>query len=155
MSTGAETAARARFHFRFGWWTLLLFACIGLGLEALHGFKVAYYLDVANETRRLMWRLGHAHGVLLALVHVGCGATLHAMAPTGRLVLVASRALVGASLLLPVGFLLAGFGPHGGDPGPGVALVPLGAACLLVAAALLGWSLRGSSPPGRPPEDRP
>lgn len=142
MSTGAETTARARFHFRFGWWTLLFFACLGLGLEALHGFKVGYYLDVANETRRLMWRLGHAHGVLLSLVHVAFGATLHALAPTRRLVLVSSRALVGASLLLPAGFVLAGFGPHGGDPGPAIALVPLGATCLLVAVALLGVTLR-------------
>jgi hypothetical protein len=144
MATAEETAVWARFHFRFGWWTLLVFACLGLGLEAFHGFKVAWYLDVANETRRLAFRLAHAHGVLISLLHVAYGATLHALGPTGRGVLVASRAFVAASALLPVGFLLAGFGVDGGDPGPAIALVPVGALCLLTGLACAAWSLRGA-----------
>ena len=43
---------------------------LGLLLESLQGFKVAAYLDVSNETRRLMWRLAHAHGTLLAVVNI-------------------------------------------------------------------------------------
>jgi len=61
---------------RFGWWSLLLFTALGLGLESLHGFKVRAYLDVSNETRRLMWTLAHAHGALLSVLHVVFGLSL-------------------------------------------------------------------------------
>ena len=47
-SEAANEAAKLRFlndptvltkrHLRFGWWALLLFLTLGLGLEALHGF---------------------------------------------------------------------------------------------------------------------
>ena len=63
-------------HLVFGWWCLLLFLFVGIGLEAMHGFKIGWYLDVSNETRRLMWRLGHAHGVLLSLVNIAFAHTL-------------------------------------------------------------------------------
>jgi hypothetical protein len=142
MATRDDGAARALFHFRFGWWTLLLFACIGLTLEAMHGFKISWYLDVSNETRRLMLRLCHAHGGLLGLVHLGYGATLSALSPSGSATVIASRALIGASALLPLGFALAGFGVQGGDPGPAIALVPVGALCLLTGLFSAGWSLR-------------
>ena len=134
-----------RFHLRLGWSALLFFACVGLCLEGLHGFKVGYYLDAGNETRRLMWRLGHAHGALLALVNVAFGATLHVLAPEGRPVRVASRALALACLLMPVGFLAAGFGIDGGDPGLFIALVPLGGGALLVGLATTAWGLRRAS----------
>lgn len=57
-----RVAEYARRHLRFGWWSLLFFLTFGLGLETLHGLKVGWYLDVENETRRLMWTLAHAHG---------------------------------------------------------------------------------------------
>ena len=60
-----------RRHLLFGWWSLLVFLSLGLGLETLHGFKVGWYLDVANEARRLTWTLAHAHGTLLGLIHLG------------------------------------------------------------------------------------
>ena len=63
----------ARRHLQFGWWSLVVFATLGLVLETLHGFKVRAYLDVSNETRRLMWTLAHAHGTLLAIVHIVFG----------------------------------------------------------------------------------
>jgi hypothetical protein len=129
-------------HIRLGWWALLVFACVGLCLEGLHGFKVGYYLDPGSETRRLMWRLGHAHGVLLALVNIAFGVSLHALTPRGRAVRVGSRALALASLLMPVGFLAAGFGVDGGDPGLFIALVPLGGVALLVGLAATAWGLR-------------
>ncbi|HEY8174006.1 MAG TPA: hypothetical protein VIH21_13040, partial [Dehalococcoidia bacterium] len=66
MADGMDYARR---HLRFGWWSLFVFATLGLTLEALHGFKVRAYLDVSNDTRRLMWTLAHAHGTLLGLVH--------------------------------------------------------------------------------------
>ncbi|MFQ5492069.1 MAG: hypothetical protein ACE5GE_15235, partial [Phycisphaerae bacterium] len=65
-----DAASLARRHLCFGWWSLLLFVAMGLVLESLHGFKVRFYLDVDNQTRRLMWTLCHAHGTLLAVIHI-------------------------------------------------------------------------------------
>ena len=42
-----------RRHLRLGWWCLLLFLTLGLLLDALHGFKLGYYLDVSNATRAI------------------------------------------------------------------------------------------------------
>jgi hypothetical protein len=128
----------ARRHLRFGWWSLLFFSILGLTLESLHGFKVRAYLDVSNETRRLMWTLAHAHGALLALVHVMFGLSVR-VAPemSGRGRPLISRCLIGASLLLPGGFFLGGVTLYGGDPGVGVLLVPVGAASMMIAVFLL------------------
>jgi hypothetical protein len=129
-----DTIDYSRRHLRFGWWSVLTFATFGLVLELLHGFKVGAYLDVSNETRRLMWTLAHAHGTLLGLVHVLFGLTVATFpdlaVPNVRLV---SRSLVAASLLLPGGFLLGGIVFYSGDPGLGVLLVPVGAVLLLTA----------------------
>jgi hypothetical protein len=125
-------AKYARRHKTFGWWLLFAFATLGLVLELLHGFKIQAYLAVASETRRLMWTLAHAHGVLLALVNVMFGISLE----TGvrpRHVSAISAALIAAGLLIPGGFLLAGIAFYDGDPGVAVALVPVGAVLLLVA----------------------
>ncbi len=62
-------------NLRFGWWSLLVFLSLGAVLEALHGFKIGWYVDVGNETRRLMFTLAHAHGTLLALVNIVAGLT--------------------------------------------------------------------------------
>ncbi len=130
--------SQAQAALRFGWWGLLLFATAGLGLEALHGFKVAGYLDVGQETRRLMWTLAHAHGTLLSLIHIAWGASLAVLGRgdvrrrrwIGRLLRI-------ATVLLPGGFALGGVWVHGGDPGIAAALlVPPGALTLLVALGL-------------------
>jgi hypothetical protein len=113
-------------HLAFGWRSVLIFAALGLGLETLHGFKIGLYLDLANETRRLMWTLAHAHGTLLGLVHVvfalSAGA-LPALTPAREQLV--SRCLIGATLLLPGGFFLGGVRFYAGDPGVGIVLVPL------------------------------
>jgi hypothetical protein len=142
----SASSAVARRHLRFGWWSLLAFAALGLTLEMLHGFKVSAYLDVSNETRRLMWRLAHAHGVLLALVHVVYGLAVGAVPGLGgsRSGLI-TTALIGASLLLPGGFFLGGIVFYAGDPGLGIALVPVGALLLLTALFLIARSV---PPPG-------
>ena len=125
-------------HFRFGWWTLLLYAAGGLFLEALHGFKATAYLSASNETRRLMWTLAHAHGALLAIVNV-----LFALSSrqfplkTPQGVRRASFALLSASVILPVGFFGGGVRVYGGDPSAAVILVPVGAASLLVGLAMI------------------
>ena len=95
-----------------------MFATLGLMLESLHGFKVRAYLDVSNETRRLMWTLAHAHGTLLAVVHIVFGLTVRAVpernAVHQRLI---SLSLIGASVLLPGGFFLGGVAFCGSSPG--------------------------------------
>lgn len=130
-------------HLALGWGLLFLFASLGVVLEALHGFKIGWYLSVANETRRHLWTLAHAHGVLLALVHLGFAASL-AMRPdpVARRREVASAALLGASLLLPAGFFLGGIWARGGDPGLGILLVPVGGGLLLLAVALTALGVR-------------
>lgn len=124
----------ARRHLRFGWWSLLLFATLGLALESLQGFKVRAYLDVSNDTRRLMWTLAHAHGTLLAAINILFGLTLRVAAPAyvGGVRLM-SAGLIGAGILLPLGFFLGGVAFYSGDPGLGVLLVPIGGVLLLVA----------------------
>jgi hypothetical protein len=121
-------------HLRFGWWSLLVFATLGLALEVLHGFKVRAYLDVSNETRRLMWTLAHAHGTLLAFVHVLFGLNVKSRPDLAvRHQHAISSCLIGASVLLPGGFFLGGTMFYSGDPGLGVLLVPIGAMLLLIA----------------------
>jgi hypothetical protein len=131
-------------HLTFGWWTVCVFAALGLTLETLHGFKVAAYLDVSNETRRLMWTLAHAHGTLLGLIHVAYGLTLRTSAATRSAGTLTTRALTGATILLPGGFFLGGVRFYAGDPGIGVALVPIGAVLLLIALVLIARGNRTS-----------
>ncbi len=108
-------------HLRFGWASLFAWLTLGLVLEALHGFKIGWYLDVGSETRRLMFTLAHAHGALLALVNIAAGLTARAGA-----VEIDSAALRRGAVLLPLGFLLGGIVTHDGDPGLGIVLVPVG-----------------------------
>jgi len=133
-------------HVRFGYYGLLVFLTLGLALETLHGFKVGFYLDVASEPRRLAWRLAHAHGALLSLLHVVFGLTL---ASRFRLAepaaLRASRLLIAATIALPGGFFLGGFFVAGGDPGPGVLLAPLGALWLFAAVLFTARGLRSGA----------
>jgi hypothetical protein len=139
----ARAARRTLLHLRLGWAGLLLFGLLGTVLEGLHAFKLGYYLDVGNEARRLSFRLGHAHGALLALVHLGFAVTLERLrAPSGAGARLASLGLVVASVLLPAGFLLGGLGAVGGDPGAWIALVPAGASVLLAAVLLVLLGLR-------------
>jgi hypothetical protein len=132
-----------RRHLRFGWWALLVFAALGLLLEALHGFKVAAYLDVSNDTRRLMWRLAHTHGTLLAAINILFALTLRSpgAAPV-RAVSRISRLLIASTVILPGGFFLGGVVFYGGDPGISVLLVPIGGVLLLAALFLIARTLK-------------
>lgn len=148
-TVGESAAVVVRRHLRFGWLSLLVFLTLGLALEALHGFKVQAYLNVMNETRRLMWTLAHAHGTLLALAHVAFAFTVQC-APgwPARPRTLASCGLIGASLLMPGGFLLAGIWVYAGDPGLGILLVPVGGILLFAAVLLTALSLKHFSSPG-------
>ena len=133
----AQSADR---NLHFGWWSLLAFLLLGAVLETLHGFKIGWYVDVGNDTRRLMFTLAHAHGTLLALVNIAAGLTARivdrfALRPS------ASLALIWAAILLPAGFFLGGIVIYDGDPGLGVWLVPIGAALLFYSIARIALDL--------------
>lgn len=137
------TQELSRRHLALGWWSLLFFLTMGVCLEALHGFKLGYYLDVSNATRRHMWTLSHAHGTLLSLIHIAFAASLPLLSSTRASALrVASASLTGATVLLPGGFFLGGLWIYSGDPGLGIALVPLGALALFAAVLLTAQSVR-------------
>ena len=131
---------RADRNLRFGWWSLLVFLSLGGVLEALHGFKVGWYLDVGNETRRLMFTLAHAHGTVLAVVNIAAGLTVRSVERFALRTSV-SFALIWAAILLPAGFFLGGIVTYDGDPGLGVWLVPIGAAFLFYSIARIALDL--------------
>jgi hypothetical protein len=103
---------------------------MGVTLEALHGFKVRWYL--ASEMRRELWRLAHAHGTLLGILCL----VFVALAP-GHIAENArasiSRLLRWGAVLMPLGFFAGGILNSEGDPSLGIVLSPLGAALLIVA----------------------
>jgi hypothetical protein len=126
-----------RRHLRAGWWGLLCFLTLGIVLEILHGFKIGYYLDVTNHTRRLMWTLAHAHGTLLAVVNLAFAFSLTVLPNfAAKQKSLSSVLLLSALILLPAGFFLGGLIVYSGDPGLGILLVPVGALFLLIAAFL-------------------
>lgn len=135
---GAAPFAVAGLHERFGWWSLFVFVALGFVLETLHGFKAGFYLDVSNETRRHMWTLAHAHGTLLSVVNIVFGLCQRTL---GLELALASRCLLGATVLLPGGFLLGGVVIYGGDPGLGIVGVPIGALLLLAAVFMTARSV--------------
>jgi len=148
--TDPAVAALVRRHLRVGWTALAVFASTGLVLEGLHGWKVRWYLDTGNETRRLMWTLGHAHGTALGLIHVAFAATLALRPADLRRMAIASACLLGATVALPGGFFLGGAITYGGDPGIGIVLVPVGGLLLIAALALMATA----RPPAAAPKLR-
>src|ERR1700758_231973 len=127
-------------NLRFGWWSLLVFLSLGAVLEALHGFKIGWYVDVGNDTRRLMFTLAHAHGTLLAVVNIAAGLTAR-IVERFTLRSSVSLALIWAAILLPAGFFLGGIVIYDGDPGLGVWLVPIGAALLFYSVIRIALDL--------------
>lgn len=130
-------AARA-----FGFITLLLWAVLGLGLEAAHAFKTPLYLE--DELTRMLLRLAHAHGALLGLLSLAYAAVgvpmFERAAETAHSI---GRMLRAGSLLLPLGFALGALGHPEGDPGLGILLAPIGALLLLIALARLAVVAHG------------
>jgi hypothetical protein len=128
----------ARRHHLVGWCGLLLFLSVGGFLETLHGFKIGFYLDPAHKLRRELWTLAHAHGTLLALVHVGFAVGLvHFGRWTETRLKLTSFFLLDALLLIPGGFFLGGLTHSESDPSLGILLVPIGAVLLFVAVTLV------------------
>jgi hypothetical protein len=131
---------RPPINLRAGLWALCGFTALGLVLEALHGFKLGFYLDVQHETRRLLWRLAHAHGGLLGVLNVGYALVARAFPSLSDER--AGRALLSALVLMPSGFLLGGVFARGGDPGIGVGLAVAGGVALFFALLRLALKAR-------------
>lgn len=125
-----------RRHLAFGWWSLALFTTFGLLLEAGHGLKLGWYLDVGNATRRLSFTLGHAHGTLLGFANLAFALSVERARLTAVAAARASLCLRAATILMPLGFILGGFGFYAGDPGFAIALVPPGALLLVIALVI-------------------
>lgn len=139
-NTPAEVTDLARRQLRWGFIGLVVFVTLGVLLEAFHAFKWMGYLHVEAESRRLLLRLAHAHGTLLALLQIAVGLTGRAY----PVVLLSVRPVLYllAQWLVPLGFLLGAVGARSGDPGPMIALLPVGAICLLTALVSTFWALR-------------
>lgn len=133
-----------RRHLAFGWWSLTVFTALGLLLEAGHGLKLGWYLDVTNATRRLSFTLGHAHGTLLGVLNLAFAFSLRHARMSAVAAARASFALRAVTVLLPLGFLIGGVAFYAGDPGFGIVLVPPSGALLVVAMAMIarGFSFR-------------
>lgn len=134
----SQKIALSRQHLRMGWWLTLIYLTFGMVLESFHGFKLFWYLDLSNSTRRLMFTLAHSHGTLLGLLNVAFALTLPHLPDWNQdRARLAGRCLFLASLLIPGGFFLGGLVIYGGDPGLGILLVPVGAVCLFIAVLLI------------------
>jgi hypothetical protein len=139
-----------RRHLIVGWLWVTAFTIFGLVLEALHAFKVPWYLSPSVEARRLVWTLGHAHGTLLGLLNLALAGTWHLLGET-RWVRLASVCLLAGTALVPLGFFFGGFFVYGGDPGLAALLVPAGAALLVLSLLLTAHrALRGDGGSGPP-----
>jgi hypothetical protein len=134
-----------RRHLAFGWWSLAIFTTFGLLLEAAHGLKLGWYLDVSSGTRRLSFTLGHAHGTLLGVLNVAFALSLRQAKMSAVAAARASFALRAATVLMPLGFILGGAAFYAGDPGIAIVLVPPAGALLVIALVLVarGFSRRG------------
>jgi hypothetical protein len=118
----------------FGWWSLLFWLTLGFVLEAMHGFKIGWYLDVVNDARRLQLTLAHTHGTMLSLINIVFAVSMADGVKRG--VGPAAKCLKWSAILMPAGFLLGGAFSMGADPGYAIALVPIGGLLLFCGVLL-------------------
>ena len=113
-----------------GWIGIAFWMSFGLLNEGLIGFRIPAY--IADDVRRELFRLAHAHGTLLSLM------LLVAAFSINRLTLdwpaLGIWALRIGVVMLPLGFLLGGIWHFKGDPGLGVWLVPPAALLVIFGA---------------------
>jgi len=125
-----------------GWLGFAIWMTFGLLLEGLLGYKIPAYL--ADPQRRELFRLAHSHGTLLSLLLVLAALWIgRGHAVPNRAVCVSLRL---GTILLPVGFLLAGIWHFESDPGFAIWLVPLGAVMVIFAVIALFVSSRRTIP---------
>ena len=121
-----------------GWAGIAVWMALGLLLEGLLGYKSPLYLF--DQQRRELFRLAHSHGVLLNLLLLGAALSGRYTTPPQ----IANLALRVGSVLMPLGFLLAGVWHPEGDPGLAIWIVPPGALLLIfgTVATALSWKSR-------------
>ena len=141
-ATATDDDELIRRHLAFGWWALAVFTSLGLVLEAAHGLKLGWYLDLTNATRRLSFTLGHAHGTLLGLVNIAFAVSIKHAKLSPVSLLRASWALRAATILMPLGFFAGGIVFYAGDPGLGIALVPPSALILIIGVVAMARGFR-------------
>ena len=124
------TDSAQRLTLRTGYWLLAVSIPLGITLEALHGFKVRAFVE--SEMRRELFRLAHAHGTLLGILCLVFAALAERNVPEATRASIA-RLVAWGAVLMPIGFFLGGILNSEGDPSLGIALVPVGAALLVVA----------------------
>jgi len=124
---------------RQGWVGLACWMTLGFLLETLMAYKTPAYLN--DPVRRELFRLAHTHGTLLNLLLIlaSLWSTRSAL-PLRRSTSLAFRF---GSVLMPLGFLLAGVRHFESDPGFAIWLVPPGA--LLVLFATISLAVRQPS----------
>ena len=120
----------------FGWGALAMWASAGLVLEAMHGIKVAAYLD--DPLTRLLLTLMHAHGVGLALVCLAWAAVGVPFVPADAAASL-GRTLRILAVVLPIGFGAASFAHPEGDPNPVIFLVPVAGLALVATLGRIAW----------------
>src|SRR5689334_20228422 len=103
-----------------GWLGIAIWMSFGLLLEGLLGYKIPNYLN--DSQRRELFQLAHAHGTLLNVVLVV--AVLCAKSFSLEIVPAVRTALRLGTVLMPLGFLLAGVSHSESDPGMAIWLVP-------------------------------
>jgi hypothetical protein len=118
-----------------GWASIAVWMAFGLLLEGLLGFKSPPYLD--DLQRRELFRLAHTHGTFLGIVLVVAGLCGRRGADAPR---AARLALRTGSLVMPLGFLLAGLWHPEGDPGLAIWLVPPGALLVIFGAITMAMA---------------
>jgi hypothetical protein len=126
-----------------GWASIAVWMSVGLLLEGLLGYKIPAYLG--DPQRRELFRLAHTHGTFLGLVLVA--AALCVQRWGGDLPRVAAMALKAGSILMPVGFLLAGVWHPEGDPGPAIWIVPPAALMIIFGTIALALTCFKKTPP--------
>jgi hypothetical protein len=122
-----------------GWIGVACWMTVGLLLEGLLGYKAPGYLN--DPQRRELFRLAHTHGTLLSAVLILAALTGRQFGAAPRL---AQASLQIGSVLMPVGFLLAGIWHPEGDPGLAIWLVPPGALLMIFGAVTVALGLKGS-----------
>ncbi len=111
------------------WIGITVWMSFGLLNEGLIGFRIPAY--VADDVRRELFRLAHAHGTLLSLMLLGAAFSVSRLTDAPVLGIWALR--IGA-VVLPLGFLLGGIWHFKSEPGLGVWLVPPAALIVIFGA---------------------
>lgn len=124
---------------RQGWIGVAGWMAVGLLLEGLLGYKSPGYLNDAQ--RRELFRLAHTHGTLLSAVLILAALTGARFGESPR---VAQSCLRIGSVVMPIGFLLAGVWHPEGDPGLAIWMVPPGALLMIFGVVATALSLKST-----------